>query len=162
MTLDFGVYKVWPLKLGGLLDETLSSETLSALAAEFCSADACCLDSHFSARLRSFMQAGYFVRVVSHCSPAWLDETNGYQASDLLRGGALFPVAACWKDIDGFRFRLKSVKQCGPMYIRADAAKVKLSQMRKLINSEIECNFARAAQQRMLVGCISCIWSCAP
>lgn len=37
-----------------------------------------------------------------------------------------------------------------PRLLTTESTEVKISQMRKLSNSEVECNFARAASQRLL------------
>lgn len=53
-----------------LLDENLSMDRRLQIAKEFCSASKCCLDTRYSLRLRTIMQAG--CRVACACARASL------------------------------------------------------------------------------------------
>ena len=53
--------EVWPMKLSLILDDTLSDDEKQMVATEFCQANPCCLDKHFSAKLRTFMQARHML-----------------------------------------------------------------------------------------------------
>ena len=55
--------KAWPMQLGKLLDSNLNAAERSVVAEKFCNANTCCLDPYYSAKLRSFMQAGAVSRL---------------------------------------------------------------------------------------------------